>query len=916
MVQLDTAPRRFVALPITTMPNPPRTSDEIREAYTRFFIDRGHVVLPPWPLVPIGDPTSMFTSAGMQQFKPQFMGEQEPVARRVTTVQRCFRTTDIEEVGDLSHCTAFEMLGNFSFGDYFKKEAISFAWELLTTVYQIPVERLHVTIFLTDDEAHRYWCEAGMPEDHIHRRGEDLNYWFSFPNGTPGASGPCGPDSEIYFDHFPERGIEDAQLRADEQGNPVGGVGYDDERFLEIWNLVFMQLYQHPDGHRTDLPAQNIDTGSGLERVAAVLQGKRSVFETDIFLPILEAAARVVGVQYESATEEQCYVIRAMSEHCRAATLLIADGVVPSNEGRGYVLRRVLRRAIYLARKAGVQEPFTATLADAAIDKLKVGYPHLETNRDFIRKAVGSEEERFVRTLAAGSQRLETMLERLRDLGMSVVPGDEAFLLYDTFGMPLELTREIAAGQGFGLDDAGFEAALNAQRVRARESGKFFKGESSPILQTIGEEHSDFVGYNHVDVDCRVVAIVKGSSLLEIARSGEECDLILESTPFYPEGGGQVGDRGTIRTPNGLFQVEDTQATGGAILHRGRVVEGAISVAETANASVDTNWRLGAARNHSGTHILHAALRRILGQHVRQQGSLVTTERLRFDFTHLEQTPREALAEVRRMANEKIRDDLEVAWRRTTYRQAVAGGALAFFGDKYGAEVRVVEMKDDQGIFSAELCGGTHVHRTGEIGFVHILRESAVAAGTRRIEALTGRGAEQYLVEQQERLLRLAERLSTTPADVEERVESLQSDLERYRKQSEQLERAMGAGVAAGLIDAARKVGSGHLVVARVQASSSEALKEIADRVRDSLKPSLVILGAEVEGRPAFLAAATPDLVAAGVNAGNLIREVAKVAGGGGGGRPDIAQAGAKDLSKLDAALAEAQRLGIAALSG
>ncbi len=898
------------------MPNPPRTSDEIREAFTRFFTERGHVLLPPWPLVPIGDPTSMFTSAGMQQFKPQFMGEQEPVGPRATTVQRCFRTTDIEEVGDLSHCTAFEMLGNFSFGDYFKREAIAFAWELLTQVYQIPPERLHVTVFLTDDEAYGHWREVGMPDDHIHRRGEDLNYWFSFPNGTPGASGPCGPDSEIYFDHFPERGIEDAQLRADEQGNPVGGVGYDDERFLEIWNLVFMQLYQHPDGHRTDLPAQNIDTGSGLERVAAVLQGKRSVFETDIFLPILEAASRVVGVKYDAATEDQRYVIRAMSEHCRAATLLVGDGVVPSNEGRGYVLRRVLRRAIYLARKTGVQEPFTATLADAAIDKLKVGYPHLEANREFIRKAVGAEEERFVRTLAAGSQRLESLLERLRDLGVDVVPGEEAFLLYDTFGMPLELTREIAAGGGFRLDDAGFEAALNAQRVRARESGKFFKGEPSPVLQTIGEEHSDFVGYNHVEADCTIVALVRGDALVGSARAGESCDLILSATPFYPEGGGQVSDRGTIRTPNGLFEVEDTQATGGAIIHRGKVTEGSITVAEAAEATVNTSRRLGAARNHSGTHILHAALRAILGQHVRQQGSLVTPDRLRFDFTHLEQTPREALADVQQLANEKIRGDLEVAWRRTTYRQAVAGGALAFFGDKYGNEVRVVEIKDNQGVFSAELCGGTHVHHTGEIGFVHILRESAVAAGTRRIEALTGRGAEHYLVEQQERLLRLAERLSTTPADIEERVESLQSDLERYRRQSEQLERAQGAGVAAGLIDAARKVGAGHLIVARVSVSSSDALKEIADRVRDSLKPLLIILGAEVEGRPAFLAAATPDLVSAGVNAGNLIRDVAKVAGGGGGGRPDIAQAGAKDLSKLDAALAEAERLGVAALNG
>src|SRR6185312_1115248 len=442
---LDTAPRGSVACLTTTMANPPRTSDEIRDAYVQFFRDRGHALLPPWPLVPIGDPTSLFTSAGMQQFKPIFMGEQEAPGPRAVTVQRCFRTTDIEEVGDYSHCTAFEMLGNFSFGDYFKHEAIQLAWELLTQVYEIPPERLHVTIFLSDDESYGYWREVGVPDEHIHRRGEDLNYWFSFSNGTPGASGPCGPDSEIYYDYHPERGLASAQLQLDGDGQPVGGVGYDD-RFLEIWNLVFMELFQHPDGSRTGLPARNIDTGSGLERVAAVLQGKRSVFETDIFLPILETAADVVGVDYFEGNlrEETAYAIRAMSEHCRAAALLIGDGVVPSNEGRGYVLRRVLRRAIYLARNIGVRENFTARVASAAIDKLGRAYPHLEVGRAFILRALTAEEERFTRTLAAGSQRLEVLLERLRQTESRSIPGEEAFLLYDTFGMPLELTREIA----------------------------------------------------------------------------------------------------------------------------------------------------------------------------------------------------------------------------------------------------------------------------------------------------------------------------------------------------------------------------------------------------------------------------------------------------------------------------------------
>lgn len=888
------------------MANPPRTSDEIRDTFLRFFQDRGHLLLPGWPLVPLGDPTSLFTTAGMQQFKPYFMGEAEPPSPRITTVQRCFRTTDIEEVGDLSHCTAFEMLGNFSFGDYFKKGAIEFAWELLTQVFKLPPERLHATIYLDDDESYQYWRDVGLPDDHIHRRDEDLNYWFSFPKETPGASGPCGPDSEIYYDFFPERGVEEART----------GVGYDD-RFLEIWNLVFMQLYQHPDGTRSDLPAKNIDTGSGLERLTAVLQGKRSVFETDIFLPILNEAARVVGVDYfgGKCTEQQAYAVRAMAEHCRAAAMLVADGVVPSNEGRGYVLRRVVRRAVYLARKVGVTELFTARLANAAIDKLGGAYPHMIEQREFVERALSTEEERFVRTLSAGSSRLESLLERLRESGTTVVPGDEVFLLYDTHGLPVELTREIAGSEGFTIDEEGFQAALEAQRQRAREHGHFLRGEVSPLLQQIGEDHSAFVGYTHIETDSQVVAILRGDQLVQQLVTGEEAELVLDTTPFYPEGGGQVGDHGTIRTSTGVFTVEDTQSSGGAIAHRGRVTEGEIRVGQSADALVDYRFRIGSARNHTGTHMLHAGLRAVLGTHVRQQGSLVTPERLRFDFTHLEQVPRSALVEVQQLVNDKVRHDLEVRWRNTSYRKAIESGALAFFGDKYGNEVRVVEIGKDDERFSVELCGGTHVHHTGEIGFIYIARESAVAAGTRRIEAFTGAAAEQYLLEQQERLWRLAERLSTTPADLEERVQSLQDELDRLRKQAEQLEQLQVSAAADSLLQQATRVGDAHLVVALVSVPSQDLLKDIADRVRARLSPSLLVLGAVVEGRPAFIAAATKDLVSAGVHAGNIVREVAKAAGGGGGGRPDLAQAGARDASRVDAAMEEARKIALAALN-
>lgn len=888
------------------MTTPPRTSDEIRESFLSFFREREHRILPGWPLVPIGDPTSLFTSAGMQQFKPVFTGEQESVAPRVTTVQPCFRTTDIEEVGDFSHCTAFEMLGNFSFGDYFKKEAIAWAWELLTVVYQIPADLLHITIYLDDEEAYEGWRAQGVPDTHIHRCDEDKNYWFSFPNGTPGASGPCGPCSEIYYDFHPERGLEDIQ------------VAYDDERFLEIWNLVFMQLMQNPDGTRVPLPTQNIDTGSGLERVAAVQQGKRSVFETDIFIPILEEASTVAGFDYfeQPIDSDVSYSIRAMAEHCRAATMLIGDGVVPSNEGRGYVLRRVIRRAIYFARKIGVSEPFTARLAEAAIGKLKTGYPHLEENQAFIQRALNAEEERFLRTISAGSHRLDQLLERLRGEGADIVPGEEAFTLYDTFGLPLELTREIAAAAGFDVDEAGFEASMDAQRARARQQGKFLLGESSAALQAIGEGHSDFVGYTHAEADAHIAAILSGGNLVDLAVPGSEFDIVLDTTPFYPEGGGQVGDRGTIRTGNAILQVLDTQAQGGAIVHHARVVEGEVRPGDTATAIVDLAYRAGSTRNHTATHMLHAALREILGSHVRQQGSLVTPDRLRFDFTHLEQTPRSALLEAQHLVNEKIRTDLGVTWRTTSYQQAIAGGALAFFGDKYGADVRVVEIRDGGQLFSAELCGGTHVHSTGQLGFVLVLRESAVAAGTRRIEALSGAAAESYLVEQQERVLRIADRLSTSSAEIEERLDALQTELERLRKQEEQLRRAQGAGAADSLLSDAVKIGAASLVVARVDGASADTLKEMADTLRQKLGSALVILAGVDGEKVALLVAASQDLVGKGVHSGNLVREIAKVAGGGGGGRPDLAQAGAKDPSKVGEALEFARTAATEVLTG
>ena len=881
------------------MPSSPRSSDEIRAAFLDFFQERDHRRLPPWPLVPVGDPTTLFTTAGMQQFKPYFTGEEEPPVRRATTVQRTFRVTDIEDVGDSSHCTAFEMLGNFSFGDYFKAEAIPWAWELSTGVYRLPPERIHVSIHLDDEEAYQVWRDTGVPPERIHRYDESENYWYS------GPVGPCGPNTEIFYDFFPERSLEGA--------NPAA----DGERFLEYWNLVLMQNFRHEDGALSDLPAKNIDTGSGLERVAAILQGTRTVYETDIFLPILAEAAAVAGVDYLGgrASESEGRAVRAMSEHARAATLLVGDGVVPSNEGRGYVLRRILRRAVYLARREGVAEPFLHRLASAAIAKLAPAYPHLEQERDFILRAIGGEEDRFLRTLATASQRLDLLLDRLETAGRRAIPGEEAFALYDTFGLPFELTREIAASRGFSVESDGFEAALEAQRRNARAAATLLGGEERPALAAIGGDHSAFVGWQRVDADANAVALLRDGAPVEAVPAGARAEVVLDATPFYPEGGGQLGDRGWLRASGGLFAVEDTQAASGAIVHQGRVTEGELRVEAALRAEVDPAWRGGVIRNHTATHLLHAALRSVLGRHVRQQGSLVADERLRFDFTHLESAPREALDEVEGLVNGVVRQNLPVEWRMTSYRQAIDAGALAFFGDRYGSEVRVVEIGADGEPFSAELCGGTHVRHTGELGVVHVLRESAVAAGTRRIEALSGAAAERFLLEQHARLQRLAERLSAPPADLEARIEGLQAELERLRAQVAALERAQAAGQSAALAAAAERIGDANLVVARVQAVSRESLKDLADDLRRRLAPALLVLAAVIDDRPAFLVAATSDLVASGIHAGAIVREVAKAAGGGGGGRPDLAEAGARDPGALDGALEEGRRRASAALA-
>ena len=865
----------------------PLTSEEIRNSFLDFFKGKNHVQLPAWPLIPVGDPTTLFTTAGMQQFKPYFTGLEVPEHKRVTTIQPCFRTPDIEEVGDLSHLTAFEMMGNFSFGDYFKSEIITWAYELLTKIYRIPNQNLHFSIFSEDEEAYDAWRSLGIEDAQIHRYGQDENYWFSGPTGR------CGPDSEIFFDFTPDKGPENTDPAKQS------------DRFLEIWNLVFMQNLRDENGSFSELPKKNIDTGSGLERIAAVLQGKKSVFETDIFLPILKEASEILGNEHMEGTTSATtdYAIRAMSEHSRAATLLTGDGVVPSNEGRGYVLRRIIRRAIYLARREGLNEPFLPRLAEISINKLSPTYPHLNENLEFIMQAIGSEEDRFSRTLSAASQRLDRLINREQAAGSSNLSGEIAFELYDTYGLPLELTSEIAKTQGIQVDALGFQTALEDQRKRARQAAHFSDSETLPALSSLTQEHSTFTGYTHLEEDAEIATILKNGENSGPVTAGEDCEIILSTTPFYPEGGGQIGDRGIISSPQGVLEIKDTQQAGNAIVHQAHVIKGEISSGSSVVATVDQTHRFAAASNHTATHLLHSALRDVLGSHVRQQGSLVSAERFRFDFTHLEKIPEAALAEVQQLVNSKVRDNLEVAWRNSSYQEAVSEGALAFFGDKYGAEVRVVEIGPPGESFSMELCGGTHVDFTGRLGFVQILRETSVAAGSRRLEALSGFSAENYFSEQIKTLQNIANALSTTPAESEKRIHILLEELTDLREQTKKFERARASTQTEELKKSAEKIGETFIINAVVQDTDQAGLKVIADQLRSDLKQTVVLLATVRNGQVSFLCTVSHELVEQGLNAGDIVRSVAKIAGGGGGGRPELAEAGGGDASQLTNAL-------------
>jgi len=863
--------------------------DEIRSRFLKFMEGKGHLILPSASLVPQDDPSLLLIGAGMAPFKRYFTGQAKPPRHRIATSQKCVRTGDLENVGRTArHHTFFEMLGNFSFGDYFKSEAIPWAWEFLTEELGLPREKLWVSVYTDDDEAYEIWSkEIGVPAEHIVRLGKDTNFWEIGP-------GPCGPCSEIYIDLGPERGC----------GSATCGVGCDCDRYLEIWNLVFTQFDRDAEGNYTPLPKKNIDTGMGLERIASVLQGVPSNFDTDLLRPVIAAAENIAQVEYGRQTKTDV-ALKVIADHGRAIVCLIGDGVLPSNEGRGYVLRRLLRRAVRFGRLLGIAEPFLTRIAEAVVGVGRIGYPDLVEKEGYIKEVIAREEERFLSTLDTGLSILTNWVKQLREQGSTALTGKEAFRLYDTYGFPLDLTREILHEEGIQVDEAGFQAEMEAQRERARAARQ--EADGMGVLAGPGGRlaglSTEFTGYGSFEDTGRVVALHVDGNWVDSAEEGAAVEVVLDRTPFYAEAGGQVGDQGVLVNGEGRVKVNAAQkAASGAIIHSGRVETGSIKVGDTVTAKVDVARRLAAARHHTATHLLQRALRQVLGEHVHQAGSLVTPERLRFDFSHFAPVSRAELREVERIVNEKILADISLEIFVADRTEAEAMGAMALFGEKYGERVRVVKIGD----FSLELCGGTHVERTGQIGVCRILQETSVGAGLRRIEAVAGLSALTAWQEQESILHEAAARVGTTPDELVERLGSLESQLKEKEKELDRLNRTLLELRARELLDRAQEIGGIPVLAAEVPAGSMEDLRLTVDALRPQLPSGVIILGARSAGRVSLLTYVSKDLLAKGLNAGEIVRAAATVAGGGGGGRPEMAQAGGKEPEKLPAALEQA----------
>ena len=865
-------------------------SDEIRRIFTEFFAERGHLAVPSSSLMPVNDPTVLLTTAGMQQMTPYFLGLETPPRSRMTSIQKCFRTVDIDEVGDESHLTFFEMLGNFSVGDYFKDDAISWAWELLNHEFGVGSHLWYPTVHEIDQYSFDYWRDKiGIPSERIRKLGDEDNWW-----GPVGETGPNGPDSEIYYDRGSNLGC----------GRPDCGPACPHcTRYLETWNLVFMEFYKERDGSQRPLPRKNIDTGMGIERIAMILQGKPSVFETDLYFPIVERAADLAGVHYRASARVD-RSLRVIADHTRAVTFLVADGVLPGNEGRSYVLRRVLRRAIRHGRLLGLDRPFLVQLVDVVIEMFDRHYPELSASKERIEAILQHEEEHFGRTLAAGISRFDALAAELRARGETTVPGADAFRLYDTYGFPLELTAELAEDEGLAVDQAEFDRAMERQREQSRSAaGKFAttSAERTSIYAELSESPVTFVGYDATEHEATVTGIVGETARLDGVEAGNHAEIVLNATPFYGEAGGQVGDTGVIRSGTGVFRVEDTKRpTPGLVVHRGVVIEGFISEGQTVTASVDDERRADIRRNHTATHLLHAALRTVLGDHAHQAGSLVAPDRLRFDFTNLEAVNDDQLERIERLVNDQVLANNRVTTDVTSYAEATSTGAMALFGEKYGDIVRVVSVPG----FSKELCGGTHVSRTGDIGFFLISSESSVASGVRRIEATTGRSSVDQVLRLHELTGALARGLHVGVDHIAESVSEQAERLRAVEREVERLKVELASARAAVDTQHAVSIDGTQVLVTRVDAPNRGALRQIGDRLRDRLGSGIVVLGALIDGQPALLAMVTKDQVERGYHAGKLIGAIAPVVGGSGGGKADTAQGGGSDATKLDEALA------------
>jgi alanyl-tRNA synthetase len=866
-------------------------SNEIRTAFLSYFENRDHRIVPSSPLVPKEDPSLLFTNAGMVQFKRVFLREERRDYARATSSQKCVRAggkhNDLENVGKTArHHTFFEMLGNFSFGDYFKEGAIEFGWDLLTNEMGLPKEKLWVSIYEEDEEAFDLWRQkVGMPSERIVRLGEKDNFW------AMGETGPCGPCSEIIIDQGEGVGC----------GRPDCGVGCECDRFLELWNLVFMQFNRDENGQMTPLPKPCIDTGLGLERITAVLQGVTSNYDTDLFRDIIARIEEIGSTKY-GRDEADDTSIRVIADHARATAFLIGDGILPDKAGRGYVLRRIMRRAIRHGRKLGIKGAFLRDVSGVVAYLMQEAYPELAENLNYITRVIELEESGFSETLDRGLSLLREETARLSQMGREVVPGTVVFMLYDTFGFPVDLTEDIVQEEGFRIDLDGFEGAMEEQRRKARESWKGMGQEGfKEIYGRISSEGigTQFVGYEETQCVSKVVKIIEGDHFVEKAEGGETVEIVVEKTPFYGETGGQVGDKGRLEKDALLVEINDAQRPlPDVIVHRGLVKEGTLKVGDQVVLTVDEGMRARTATNHTATHLLHSGLREVLGDHVKQAGSLVEPHRLRFDFTHFSPLTEEEIVQVEDFVNAKIRQNMGVAVQEMETREAVQGGAVALFGEKYGDKARVVSIAD----FSKELCGGTHTSRTGDVGLFKIVSETGVAAGVRRVEALTGEDAVRHVQREEEELRRVASMVKAPSGEVASKVGKLLDHQRRLEREIESLRAKLARGTSIDLMDEARVIQGVKVLAAQVEAEDPQSLRNFGDTLRDRIGSGIVLLGSRRGKKVSLVMMVTDDLVSR-FNADTMIRRVAAVVGGTGGGRPDMAQAGGPDVSNLDHAL-------------